>query len=783
MTPPAVEHPGALSPGTRIERFEVDAVLAASDASIRYSCRDGDRRFALLECFPAALVRRQDGDLVPHTGTTATAFAALLEELLRDADNAASFRHPGVVPLHRTFRENGTVYAVMDHVEGEALASLLAREGRLPTGLLEPLTNRLLVSLEALHGANLLHLGVDPGEIVVTEEENAVVLASTLVRRSAGGARHAFAEVRQQRHTAFTTSPYAAIELYAKGGQIGPWTDLYGLGATLHHCVTGEAPPAALDRVLHDDLSAVSGAGGDHPHPDILAAIDAALQVQPTERPRTVDRWRIVSQGTSAPVRPGQIGARGGGAAAREGSGSARPRWALAALGLVAVTAVISYLDTGLLRGGDDPDATAAVEVAGSPAESPAETPAQDVAATEAGPATADGAAAPDSPAEESVASADAAAERQTTPEEIEAQPSRDPAGTGDPPGADGVADVGDPAGGRVSDGEGLADAGEAPQPPAPAALLVETVPAGVEVWLAEELVGRTPLQLEGLSPGARDISLRHPLYETIDLPEQEFPAGRQVQIDRRLARATGALLLATEPPGAWISWRGERLADATPATVEGLPAGPLELVIDAPGYVSQTVTVQVPRGDTSEFAWSLERAFGTLTLDLSPPDAQATVLGEDGGAYSAGMALPEGPHRIEVLHPYYRPETAAVTVAGDTRARVALERLQSCALRVRGSPPPASYPLVRTFGGGTRSQGSANILVAFTVQEDGTVAADSLGVDVERSTLDEADALEAFSEAAMDAVRRYRFDFAEGPCTKSQRASLMIRFVAGGDG
>lgn len=443
------------------------------------------------------------------------------------------------------------------------------------------------------------------------------------------------------------------------------------------------------------------------------------------------------------------------------------------------LTAVISYLDTGLLRGGVAPDAPPAVEVADRPPPVPVETQAgQAEPAPEAGPLTADGAAAADSPAEESVATASespaedsvatagAAAERDAAREEVEAPPPGDPVETEDPSGADRVA-----------------DAGEAPDPAAPAALLVETVPPGVEVWLAGERVGQTPLQLEGLSPGARDISLRHPLYETIDLPEQEFPAGRQVQIDRRLARATGALLVTTEPPGAWISWRGERLADPTPATLEGLPAGPLELILDAPGYVAQSVTVQVPRGDTGEFATSLERAFGTLTLDLSPPDAQATVLGDDGGGYSAGMALPEGPHRIEVLHPDYRPRTAAVTVAGDTRATVALERLQACGLRVRGTPPSAAYPFARTFGGGRRSQGSASILVAFTVQEDGAVAGDSVTVDVERSTLDETGALESFSEAAMDAVRRYRFNFADGACTKRQRASLMIRFMAGGDG
>ncbi|MCY3819026.1 MAG: PEGA domain-containing protein [Gammaproteobacteria bacterium] len=773
MTPPevggAVAHPDALPPGTRVERYAVGAVLSASDASIRYSCRDGDNRWALLECFPTALVRRQDGNLVPHTPNSATAFATMLEEFLRDADNAMSFRHAGIAPLHRTLRANGTVYAIMASVEGETLASLLARDGPLPADRLEPVANGLLATLGAMHGASLLHLGVDPGEIVVTGEDRPVVLASTLVRRSAGGARHAFAEIRQQRHAAFVTSPYTALELYAKGGQIGPWTDLYSLAATLYRCVTGEVPVTALERVLQDDLPELSlEADYDSYSRGTLAAVDAALRLQPDERPRSVDGWRIIEQrGAGVPVRPGRVGPRAGGS--RADSGVGRQRWALAALGLMVVTAVISYVDTGLLRDGDSSPDT---EVIAAASESPA-AGARDAAMPEAGSDVPERAAMPEVPPEDFTGMADETREEGDLALE-ETGDARAPGGLADGAAArhDTLADVAE------TPDEDVEDSIESPEP-APAALVVETVPAGVEVWLAGQRVGRTPLQIEGLVPGVRDIALRHPLYETINLSKQNFAAGRQVQIERRLARATGSLRVTTDPPGAWVSWRDERIAESTPATLTSLPAGPIELTIGAPGYRSETVAAEIPRGSAGELERSLERALGRLTLELSPADATATVLGEDGGGYSAGMTLPEGSHLVEVLHPGYEPRTTTVTIAGETRVAIDLQRLRPCGLRVSGMPPAARYPFARTFGGARRNLGSASILVEFTVQADGAVAGDDVTINADRSSLDDPRNLEAFSDAAIEAVRRYRFDFEEGVCDRRQRASLMIRFLA----
>ena len=794
-----IEHPGALPQGTRIDRYEVEQVLSATDAGVRYRCRTDDEAHetvAVVECFPPSLVRREGWTLVGHTARAATEFQTMLEQFRKDAANAMSFRHPGVVPLHRTFEANGTIYAVMDHVEGETLAALLEREGPLRSDRLATLTTGLLTSLGAMHGANLLHLGVEPGEIVLPGDDNPVVLASTLVRRSVGGARHAFAEAQQQqRRTAFVSSPYAAIELYAKGGRIGPWSDLYGLAATLYHCISGEAPAAALDRVLHDDLPTLES-GDEDIDPGVLTAINAALEVQPDKRPRSVDGWRVVSQGSSSavPARPGQMGARGGAREARAGGG--RPRWALAAAALVAITVAVTYVDTGILRGGDD---TAPATVAGA-MNTPDDASGGDASAT---PTTdADGVPpVPDADGQSTDATPGEAPDATPATALADAEP---PASGGDEArdpgpataGAE-LADAADPA--DVAD---VADVVESPAveasgDPAPAApalpafasLLVETVPAGVEVWMDDERLGETPLQLEDLTPGSRDISLRYPRYRTMNLTGQELVAGQQLYIERRLARATGNLLVTTEPPGAWVEWRDERMAEATPATLEGLPSGPVEITIGAAGYRPEIVSAEIPDDDTGAVTWTLTRAYGSLTLDLEPSDALATVLGDEGEegdegrAYAEGMELSEGPHRLAVERAGYVPQTVEVEVAGATRMSVALQPLGSCELRVRGVPPAARYPVARTFGGARRNLGFASIFVVFTVREDGTVASNDLAVDAERSELSDPTHLEAFSNAALDAVRRYEFDFAEGACLRRQRASLIIRFVAAPEG
>ena len=206
------------------------------------------------------------------------------------------------------------------------------------------------------------------------------------------------------------------------------------------------------------------------------------------------------------------------------------------------------------------------------------------------------------------------------------------------------------------------------------AILVVETEPAGVDVLVAGTLVGQTPLQVRTVRAGVHPITLHHPEYEPVALGDQVFLAGRVVRIERTMVRATGALTVITNPTNSWVEWEGERLAEETPVTLEGLPAGTLELTLGADEFRSVRVTADVPREDVGLLEHVLEPIpYGTLTLELEPSDA-SVLLPDVVPAYRPGMRLAEGRYRVVVTRDGFHQEGRTVEVAGDTRERVELE-------------------------------------------------------------------------------------------------------------
>lgn len=198
---------------------------------------------------------------------------------------ATLHRAPGIVRVFDFLEQNGTAYIVMELLQGETLDRRLARVGRLEPHEAGWILHTLLDGLEQVHNAGFLHRDIKPSNIMLDEEGNPTLIDFGAARAAMAGETATM--------TAVFTPGYAAAEQMSATGQ-GPWTDIYGLAATLYHAIAGKAPPSSVDRALEDHCEPITRLAGPGFSPGLLAGIDAGLAVRASERPQSIAEWRAV---------------------------------------------------------------------------------------------------------------------------------------------------------------------------------------------------------------------------------------------------------------------------------------------------------------------------------------------------------------------------------------------------------------------------------------------------------------------------------------------------------
>lgn len=286
-----------------------------------------------------------------------------LERASREARLAAALTHPHVVSVFDLVDERDVRWLVMEYVDGETLAERVRRSGPLDATEAAALLAQTADALVEAHGHGIVHRDVKPSNIMIA--------GITAKLNDFGIARSADDASLTQTGLVTGSPAYLAPEV-ASGSSATPASDVWSLGATLYHAVTGRPPYAvgdnligALYKIVHEDPPRLPEA---HPMAGLLSVMMHRDVEARWSMPRVRDELARISRGqrsTVPPVPPAPVPLEPTGVLPPAPPTQARPdrprsrgrgtRWAL--LAGAAALAVAAVVAAYVLAGREDPQA------------------------------------------------------------------------------------------------------------------------------------------------------------------------------------------------------------------------------------------------------------------------------------------------------------------------------------------------------------------------------------------------------------------------------------------
>jgi hypothetical protein len=277
-----IEH--ALPAGHKLHHYRIERTLSGGGFSIVYLAHDTTVNLPVVikEYLPSSQATRVEGETVESlSAETTTTFRQGMKRFFDEAAALARINHPNIVRVVDFFRENNTVYLVMAYEEGKDLRFYIKRhDGRLSEKFIRTVFPQLLQGLKMLHENNLLHLDIKPANIYLRPGGRPLLLDFGAAQSAFSGNRHVGP------HT--LTMGFASIEQH-KRGHIGPWSDMYSLGASVYACMCGKAPPPAIERETKDTYKPAVNQFAKHYSTELLEIVDWCMQMDQMQRPQTVD--------------------------------------------------------------------------------------------------------------------------------------------------------------------------------------------------------------------------------------------------------------------------------------------------------------------------------------------------------------------------------------------------------------------------------------------------------------------------------------------------------------
>ena len=217
-------------------RYTLGRVLGEGGFGITYlgAHRYLKRTVAIKELFPEWAMRHGTAVSVPDRWQQD--FHMEKECVLEEARVISRLASPHIVEVQDAFLENNTAYIVMEYLEGQSLQERIDAEGPLPPYDVHLIAMAACDALAEVHTQNLLHRDIKPANIMLASDGSVVLVDF--------GSARTFDHGQPVSHTRILTTDYAAPEMYSTQARFGPYTDLFCLGGTLFHALTGSPPPA-----------------------------------------------------------------------------------------------------------------------------------------------------------------------------------------------------------------------------------------------------------------------------------------------------------------------------------------------------------------------------------------------------------------------------------------------------------------------------------------------------------------------------------------------------------
>jgi serine/threonine protein kinase len=280
--------PAPLPPDTVIGGYRIVRKVAAGGFGVVYLAVDTEgQQVAVKEYLPSSLASRGPGELLPQVQPEKLSLYRLgLKSFFEEGRALAQISHASVVSVLNFFRENETVYMVMNYLEGSSLQEFiitardLKKQKVFRESTIRSLYDEVLRGLRIVHQHKMLHLDIKPANIFVTDDNRAVLI-------DFGAAREVLSKEGNFIRPMYTPG-FAAPEMYRRDSSMGPWTDIYAIGACIYASMQGYPPNDAPQRLEKDRLSlALSRLRGVYSD-NLIEVVEWCMSLDPLSRPQSV---------------------------------------------------------------------------------------------------------------------------------------------------------------------------------------------------------------------------------------------------------------------------------------------------------------------------------------------------------------------------------------------------------------------------------------------------------------------------------------------------------------